>query len=167
MLYLPRKVYDQVRREAEAAYPAECCGILLGALDGALDGEMNGSGGGPGGGPRDGPGDGVARRVTQAVPAANASQTPRNHYEIAPLDLIRAERMARQSGMEILGFYHSHPDHPARPSATDLAEAHWLGSSYVITSVALGVASETCSFLLIGSSEEAKIFQPEEILAGS
>jgi proteasome lid subunit RPN8/RPN11 len=143
MLYLPREVYERVRREGEAAYPDECCGILLGALDG------------------------VVRRVAQAVPAANASQTPRNHYEIAPLDLIRAERAARQSGMEILGFYHSHPDHPARPSATDLAEAHWLGASYVITLVARGVASETCSFLLAGSSEETKFFQSEEILAGS
>ena len=147
MLYLPPEIYELVRREAEAAYPAECCGILLGALDGAVDG--------------------VARRVTQAVPAANASRTPRNHYEIAPLDLIRAERAARQSGVEILGFYHSHPDHPAQPSATDLAEAHWLGASYVITSVERGVAEETCSFLLIGSSEETKIFQAEEILSGS
>jgi proteasome lid subunit RPN8/RPN11 len=143
MLYLPREVYERVRREAEAAYPAECCGILLGTEDGE------------------------ARRVTQAVQAANISQTPRNHYEIAPLDLIRAERMGRQSGLEILGFYHSHPDHPARPSATDLAEAHWLGASYVITSVERGLAAETCSFLLIGSSEETKIFQPEEILSGS
>jgi proteasome lid subunit RPN8/RPN11 len=147
MLYLPPEIYELVRREAEAAYPAECCGILLGALDGAVDG--------------------VARRVTQAVPAANASRTPRNHYEIAPLDLIHAERAARQSGVEILGFYHSHPDHPAQPSATDLAEAHWLGASYVITSVERGVAEETCSFLLIGSSEETKIFQAEEILSGS
>ena len=62
-----------------------------------------------------------------------------------------------------MGFYHSHPDHPALWSPTDLAEAHWLGSSYVITSVAGGAAAETRSFDLAGSGEEDKDFQPEDI----
>jgi proteasome lid subunit RPN8/RPN11 len=143
MLYLSRDVYDQVRWEGEAAYPEECCGILLGALDGAVDG--------------------AAKRVTQAVQAANISQTPRNHYEIAPLDLIHAERTARQSGLEILGFYHSHPDHPADWSATDFAEAHWLGCCYVITSIARGKATVTKAFLLAGATEEDKRFELQTI----
>ena len=65
--------------------------------------------------------------------------------------------------MEIVGFYHSHPDHPARWSATDLAEAHWYGCSYVITSVEKGKAATTHSFVLLGESEEDKQFADEAI----
>jgi proteasome lid subunit RPN8/RPN11 len=62
-----------------------------------------------------------------------------------------------------VGFYHSHPDHPARWSQTDLAEAHWWGCAYVITSVETGHATSTCSFVLAGASEEHKRLEPEEI----
>jgi proteasome lid subunit RPN8/RPN11 len=70
---------------------------------------------------------------------------------------------ARTRGLEVVGFYHSHPDHPARPSATDLAEAHWFGCSYVITRVERGRADGTRSFLLMGSEEREKHFVDEEI----
>jgi proteasome lid subunit RPN8/RPN11 len=76
---------------------------------------------------------------------------------------VRAQREARQRGLEIIGFYHSHPDHPARWSKTDLQEAHWLGCSYVITSVMQGSAVDTNSFLLAGDSEENKRFEDEPI----
>ena len=106
---------------------------------------------------------GDARVVLEAVPLNNSAETRRNRYRIEPVDLIRAETAARHAGWEILGFYHSHPDHPAEPSATDLAEAHWLGYSYVITAVADGEAVETRSFLLSGECEEKKHFEAEAI----
>jgi proteasome lid subunit RPN8/RPN11 len=77
--------------------------------------------------------------------------------------LVKIEREARSQGMEIAGFYHSHPDHPAQWSQTDFAEAHWLGCSYVITGVANGKATVTNSFLLAGTREEDKRFENEAI----
>jgi proteasome lid subunit RPN8/RPN11 len=65
---------------------------------------------------------------------------------------------------DIVGFYHSHPDHPAQWSQTDFAEAHWIGCSYVITSVAKGKSETTNSFLLDGSTEEDKKFLNESIV---
>jgi proteasome lid subunit RPN8/RPN11 len=143
MLQLPESVYRQLRHHGETAYPHECCGVLLGTVLAHT------------------------KFVTQAVPVENASTgNTRNHYQINPRDLIRIEREARKAhsaGVEIVGFYHSHPDHPAHWSPTDLAEAHWLGCSYVITSVANGAATDTNSFHLAGSREEDKHFRTEEI----
>ena len=62
-----------------------------------------------------------------------------------------------------MGFYHSHPDHPAQWSQTDFAEAHWLGCSYIITSVEHGKAATTNSFLLSGTAEDDKNFKDEAI----
>jgi len=92
------------------------------------------------------------------------TDSARNRYQIAPIELVRIQRSARGKGLEIAGFYHSHPDHPAQWSATDFAEAHWLGCSYVITSVANGKATVTNSFLLAGETEEDKKFEQETIL---
>jgi proteasome lid subunit RPN8/RPN11 len=77
--------------------------------------------------------------------------------------LVKIEREARQQGLSIGGFYHSHPDHLPQWSQTDLAEAHWLGCSYVITAVAQGKAPVTNSFLLAGETEENKRFEAEPI----
>ncbi len=79
------------------------------------------------------------------------------------MELIRIQRQARADGLDIVGFYHSHPDHPAQWSTTDFAEAHWLGCSYVITSVEQGKAKVTNSFLLLGTDEENKNFHDESI----
>jgi proteasome lid subunit RPN8/RPN11 len=65
--------------------------------------------------------------------------------------------------LDIVGFYHSHPDHPARWSATDFDEAHWIGCSYVITSVETGKAVLTNSFALTGTSEDDKALVDEVI----
>jgi proteasome lid subunit RPN8/RPN11 len=144
MLQMPESVYLQLRRQGEAAYPHECCGVLVGVISGGISAPD--------------------KLVLQAITVENASTgNTRNHYEINPMDLVRIERQARASNLTIVGFYHSHPDHPAQPSSTDLAEAHWLGCSYVITEVANGVAADTHSFHLAGSREEEKSFQPEEI----
>jgi proteasome lid subunit RPN8/RPN11 len=75
---------------------------------------------------------------------------------------VRIQREGRQRGEDIIGFYHSHPDHPARYSATDLSEAHWFDCSYVITSVLQGHADATTSFLLQGT-EDKKHFAGEDI----
>ena len=85
-------------------------------------------------------------------------------YVIDPRELIRAQREARGRGLEIVGFYHSHPDHPARPSATDLEHAHWIGCSYLITSASASGAGQTKSFLLAGKLEEDKHFVEEQIV---
>ena len=140
MLRIVEDAYDRLRRHGEASYPLECCGVLTGT---ATEGD---------------------RVVRQAIPVENASRGDRRvHYEIAPEDVIRIEREARRGGDEVVGFYHSHPDHPAQWSATDLAEAHWLGCCYVITAIEAGKAAATRSFHLAGSSEENKRFEPEPI----
>jgi proteasome lid subunit RPN8/RPN11 len=72
-------------------------------------------------------------------------------------------REGRSRGEDIVGFYHSHPDHPAHWSSTDLAEAHWFGCSYVITSVEKGKAAITNSFELTGSGETDKRLVDEPI----
>jgi proteasome lid subunit RPN8/RPN11 len=86
-----------------------------------------------------------------------------NRYHIAPQELVSIQRQARERDLDIVGFYHSHPDHPARWSPTDFNEAHWLGCSYVITSVETGVAAQTNSFFLAGAGEDDKRFEDEEI----
>jgi len=139
-LRLPQAVYDQIRAHGEQTYPHECCGALLGRS--TPDGWQ----------------------VHSAVAAGNTrTDSAHNRYQIAPLELVRIERGARRQGLDIAGFYHSHPDHPAQWSTTDFAEAHWLGCSYVITEVAYGKAAVTNSFLLAGATEEDKHFEPEAI----
>lgn len=139
-LRLPRAVFEAVRAHGEETYPHECCGALLG--------QNAGSG----------------WTVTAAVRAGNTrTDSAHNRYQIAPLELVKIEREARKQGLGIAGFYHSHPDHPARWSPTDFAEAHWLGCSYVITAVEQGRAAITNSFLLAGTTEEDKRFEQEII----
>jgi len=131
---------EEIRRHGEKTYPYECCGVLTGET--AADG---------------------TKRVLQVVACNNAdSDKPQRWYEISPRDLVRIQREAYERGEDILGFYHSHPDAPPRWSSSDLAEAHWLGCSYVITSVEKGKAVQTNSFELKGD-ETAKRFEEEEI----
>jgi proteasome lid subunit RPN8/RPN11 len=141
MLKLSRKDYDALRRHGEETYPHECCGVLLGRFD-----------------------DDGARTVTSIARCGNTrTDSPRNRYNIDPRELVRIQREGRERGEDIVGFYHSHPDHPARWSTTDLAEAHWIGSSYVITSVEHGQATITNSFELGGTEESNKSFVDEKI----
>lgn len=134
MLKISKTALDQLRTHGETAYPHECCGVLLGL-------DENGE-----------------RIVTRAVACGNTrTDSPENRYNIDPKDLIRIQLDAREDGLDILGFYHSHPDHPARWSKTDLAEAYWFGCSYVITSVNRGRAELTNSFLLSGDEENKRL----------
>src|SRR5690348_13657349 len=126
MLNIERKMYDSVRQHGEETYPHECCGVLLGQMD-----------------------ESGVRSVSSVARASNTrTDSAHNRYNIDPRELVRIQREARERGEDIIGFYHSHPDHPARWSSTDLAEAHWLGCSYVITSVEKGKAVLTNSFEL-------------------
>ena len=140
MLKISQSALEELRRHGEETYPNECCGVLLGRLEGE------------------------ERRVSSVARCGNTrSDSPRDRYHIDPKELIRIQREARERGEEAVGFYHSHPDHPARWSATDLAEAHWIGCSYVITAVEGGLAGRTCAFALGGTGEEDKCFLDEEI----
>jgi proteasome lid subunit RPN8/RPN11 len=140
MLKLNEQVYHAIRRHGEETYPHECCGVLLGR---AADG---------------------VNTVGDALRAGNTrTDSAHNRYHIAPQELVKIQRLGRERGLDIVGFYHSHPDHPARWSQTDFAEAHWLGCSYVITAVEKGIAKQTNSFLLDGSSEEDKSFLDEAV----
>ena len=141
ILHLTGSVYSAIRAHGEETYPHECCGALLGKPAGA------------------------GWRVEQSVRAGNTrTDSAHNRYHIAPAELVKIERGARQQGLEIAGFYHSHPDHPAQWSPTDFAEAHWIGCSYVITEVAQGKAAVTNSFRLAGETEENKRFEPDTIV---
>jgi len=140
MLRISAKDYEEIRRHGEQTYPHECCGVLLGQMDGET------------------------RTVTSTAPCGNTrTDSPQNRYHIDPKELVRIQREGRARNEDIIGFYHSHPDHPAHWSPTDLAEAHWIGSSYVITRVAQGKADETNSFELTGSDESDKAFAREDI----
>jgi proteasome lid subunit RPN8/RPN11 len=140
VVIFPREVYAAIRMHGEETYPHECCGALLGRI---VDGVWS---------------------VIESVKAGNMrTDSAHNRYQIAPGELVKMEREARSKGLDIAGFYHSHPDHPAQWSQTDFAEAHWLGCCYVITEVAQGKAAVTNSFLLAGTSEEDKRFELQTI----
>jgi proteasome lid subunit RPN8/RPN11 len=143
-LTIPGDVYEAIRRHGERTYPHECCGVLLGRSGDA--GNM----------------------VESAIEAGNTrTDSAHNRYNIAPQELIRIQRQGRERGLDIVGFYHSHPDHPAQWSKTDFEEAHWIGCSYVITSVEQGTAKVTNAFLLAGTTEEEKRFEDQLVVVGS
>jgi proteasome lid subunit RPN8/RPN11 len=143
ILHLPPTVYQAIRALGEQAYPHECCGALLGQPTAE------------------------GWKIYTVMPAENTrTDSAHNRYRIAPEELVKIEREARRQNLDIAGFYHSHPDHPAQWSDTDLAEAHWLGCCYVITAVAQGKATVTNSFLLAGVTEEDKRFEPQSVVVG-
>jgi len=139
-LIVSPEVYAAIRAHGEQTYPNECCGIMLGKNIG----------------------DDL--EVWMLIRAGNTrTDSAHNRYHIAPQELIAAQREGRKNGLDILGFYHSHPDHPAMWSQTDFAEAHWFGCAYVITAIEKGRAAITNSFLLTGTSEDDKAFVNQEI----
>jgi proteasome lid subunit RPN8/RPN11 len=140
MLKIPKPMLQALRRHGEETYPHECCGAMLGTIE--PDGTIS---------------------VTSIARCGNTrTDSPQNRYNIDPREVMTIQRDALKAGLDIVGFYHSHPDHPARWSQTDLAEAHWTGCAYVITRVDLGRAAITNSFRLIGSDDN-RHFENEEI----
>ena len=147
MLRIEYGDYEALRAHGEETYPDECCGVLLGKN---IAGEGNSAA--------------ATNHVQQIVRAGNTrTDSAHNRYNIAPQELVRIQRQARGLGLDIVGFYHSHPDHPAQWSQTDFAEAHWLGCSYIITSIEQGKAALTNSFLLSGTGEDDKKFVDQAI----
>jgi len=126
----------EIRGEGRNSYPFECCGFLLGTSRGE------------------------DRRVVRLLPAENRhEESPRNRYVIPPEAYLEAERTAEREGIEVVGFYHSHPDAPARPSEFDRTHA-LPGVSYVIVSVREGEPGDLRSFSLSADHERF----PEEAL---
>ena len=128
---------------AESVYPEECCGILLGEIAG------------------------ISKTVIEVIPTINAwnkaasDEVDRNknsRYSIDPQDIFRAQKRARDLQLDIIGFFHSHPDYPAIPSTCDRSQA-WEVYSYPIISVINGKVSDINSWVL----DSDGVFQPEEM----
>jgi proteasome lid subunit RPN8/RPN11 len=131
-LRLQAGVPDAIRRHGAETYPDECCGALLGR-DGVVSG-------------------------TFALPNTT-EEGPRTRFLVRPDDYRQAEKHARDVGGDLLGFYHSHPDHPARPSQYDLDHA-WPFFSYVIVSVQKGESRDMTSWRL---REDRSAFDQEDL----
>ncbi|MCC5635525.1 M67 family metallopeptidase [Nostoc sp. CHAB 5844] len=136
-----------IRSHAESTYPDECCGIILGYLDNQI------------------------KTVVEIIPTENAwsvesanfasndaEHSERRRYAIAPQVMLQVQKAARDKSLNIIGIYHSHPDHPAMPSECDRQYA-WPEYSYIIVSVLNGKAGE----LLSWSLDDHHQFQPDSI----
>ena len=143
-LVLTPSQVQQIEEEGARAYPNECCGIILGRdlSDGAC----------------------TRRIVERLEPMANTwdEAEQRRRFAIDPLALMKAEKAASAAGQIVLGFYHSHPDHSARPSETD-RQYGWPFYSYVIVAIANGQAAGMTSWVL---AEGGEAFDRQEIEQG-
>ena len=151
-LKIQQREIDAIGQHGARDYPNECCGILLGLAEGA------------------------EKRVSEAVPLKNLRTDPgaaqellplaspgaeseRNRFLIDPREQIRVEKDARARSLEVLGYYHSHPDHLARPSKYDREHA-WPWYSYVIVAIEQGEPRDLTSWVL---TEDRERFDPEPV----
>ena len=125
-------IADAIRAHGVETYPNECCGALIGR-------------------------DGVVT-ATYALPNTT-EEGPRRRFLVRPADYRQAEKRAGELGGDLLGFYHSHPDHPAQPSQYDLDHA-WPSFSYIIVSVRSGVPEDMTSWRL---SEDRSAVEAEQL----
>ncbi|MBJ7602908.1 MAG: M67 family metallopeptidase [Candidatus Dormibacteraeota bacterium] len=117
---IDRAALDEIRRHAEAGYPHEICGLLV-AVKGASV-------------------------ISETRPIRNTVvDRARDRYELDPIEYIRAQKECDERGLDVLGYYHSHPDHPAKASSTD-AQRSWAGASYLIVSCVNGRCVDQNSF---------------------
>lgn len=132
MISIPAVEFDKLRGHLEAGYPNEACGIFVGEIDGA------------------------DKRVVEVIPVANAwaalegegdGHDLRDRFSIDPRDIVKADRDASKRGLDIIGFFHSHPDWPATPSETDRLWA-WPVVSFMIVSVEQGLAGAARAWVL-------------------
>ncbi|HEY6292364.1 MAG TPA: M67 family metallopeptidase [Terriglobia bacterium] len=143
---------EAIHRHAETEYPAECCGILLGQVEGHSK-EVKEVASIPN--LRHNP-----ARAGELLPLDDPGrESERNRFLIDPKEQLRVEKDARARGLTVVGYYHSHPDHPARPSGYDREHA-WPWYSYVIVSVEAGRAVDTRSWAL---SDDRSSFEPEAL----
>jgi proteasome lid subunit RPN8/RPN11 len=140
MIILKTDQFNNILRHGEADYPYECCGLLIGHFE---DGK---------------------KIVLETFPISNAreEEAKRNRFLITPEEFSRGEKHARKENLDVVGFYHSHPDHPARPSQFDFEHA-WPLYSYVIVSVVKGEATILSSWELKDDRSE---FSSEKISQG-
>ncbi|MCW5314166.1 hypothetical protein GTQ43_10230 [Nostoc sp. KVJ3] len=148
MIRLSQEHLQTIRTHAENTYPDECCGIILGHL--ASEDKI----------------------VVEVMPTENAwnteaateflgedtAESKRRQYTIAPEVMLKTQKEARDRSLNIIGIFHSHPDHPAIPSECDRLYA-WQGYSYIIVSVQNGKAGELQSWSL----DKDRQFQAEAI----
>jgi proteasome lid subunit RPN8/RPN11 len=138
VIAVPRGVLATIRMHGRETYPEECCGGLLGEI-----------------------GDGARVRIVRAERIPNVSREPRRRrFAVDPRDYLRLERRADELRLALVGFYHSHPDHPAAPSEYDREHAFPF-LHYLILSVAGGRPGEATSWVL---SEDRGAFEREELL---
>ena len=143
MICLSKELQQQIEAEGERCYPNECCGILFGILEDNLQGKQH------------------VKRVKQIMPVDNSysDEEQFHRFMITPETMLQAELEARRTGLEVIGFYHSHPNCPAFPSDYDTTHALPI-YSYIITSVVFEIAVKTNSFELCG---EDHTFYEEKI----
>lgn len=129
----------ELTRIAEAAingFPNEVCGLLIGRVDGSHS------------------------RIEHVIEGTNLNtDRARDRYQLDPLDYLRADRWARERGLEVIGFWHSHPNHPPFPSQTDLDYA-WPGYSYLIVSVSERRQTSLRSWRLDGDTFTKERIEP-------
>jgi proteasome lid subunit RPN8/RPN11 len=135
---MSREVEAAIRSHGEEGYPHEVCGLLLGRID------ENG-----------------VRSVAETYRLENERDDSReNRYFVSGLSMLRAERHAAAVQLDVVGYYHSHPNAPARPSGYDLDHATWPNISYPIVSVVDGAAVDLASWVL---DEDRSRFEPEDV----
>ena len=137
MITVPNQQLTEIREHGVRDYPYECCGLLLGHYTEA------------------------GKVVTETYPISNAREesAKRNRFLITPEELMRGERYAASQQLELVGFYHSHPDSPAVPSNYDLEHA-WPTYSYIIVSTSAGQSTDLFSW---EQQEDRSRFNQEEI----
>ena len=142
MLQMTPKHLAEIEAHGDRDYPYECCGLLLGSF--GVEG---------------------VKRTEETYPISNAREeaAKRNRFLIQPEELIKGERYAESKNLEVIGFYHSHPDDKAVPSQYDLEHA-WPTYSYIVVSVMAGRAADLRSWEM---EPDRSRFNEEEILKGS
>ena len=137
MVRLTKALFDNIIEDSKNAYPHECCGALLGCVEGD-------------------------EKTVSAVRLLRNMNEERaaDRYEIDPAELLKVEKEGAKNGLDVVGFYHSHPDHPSKPSGFDRERA-WPDYSYIIVAVAKGSDTEAKSWTF---TEMNVPFEVEEII---
>jgi proteasome lid subunit RPN8/RPN11 len=141
MIKVPASLMKKIYSHTEASYPNECCGLMIGTFA-----------------------DGAQPKIAREFRICKNLNTERarDRYDMDPLDMLKAQREFENTPLEIIGIYHSHPDHPSRPSQTDTDRA-WPDYSYVIISVQKGSVRSAQSWVL-NESNSARKFDEETLV---
>jgi proteasome lid subunit RPN8/RPN11 len=138
MLKIPAKILREIYHHTEESYPNECCGLLVGTVSG----------------------DARLAHTFRRCKNLNTERA-RDRYQLDPRDMLRTQQEFENTAYDIVGIYHSHPDHPSRPSQTD-TDAAFEGYSYVIVSVRGGSVASANSWVL---NESERRFYEEPLVS--